>query len=119
MNTTAKILLAIGLVGVFSGCTLTKCNLTGTEGGTVKGYHRMTASRDEDTGTVPYMWCTCTLWLGEWNRLEECEYRKASTNDLLLLKVRTRGFKGQVSSPPGTSGVRVVREGDTYRKETF
>ena len=119
MKTAGKLLLAIGAAGLSSGCTVTKCNLTGTQGGAVTGHVRMTSGSAENSGTLPYTWSMSTLWMGEWNRIEECEYRKGNTNDLLLINVRTHGFKGEVSAPPGTTGVRVVRDGSTYRKETF
>jgi len=111
----------VAVVGLLAGCTVTKCKLTGSPGAAYKGYHRMNDQKDResDSGKLPDFWFEVGCSVGFWRRLEECEYQKFNTNDCLMLKVRTHGFKGTIAAPPGTEGVRVSREGKAYRMETF
>jgi len=109
------------IVGLFAtGCTITKVKLTGTEGAAYKGHYRVSSGgRQVHSGALPGGWLVYALGVGSWMRLEECEYHKADTNASLVLNYRTHGSKGVVTAPPGTEGVRVVREAKTYQTETF
>ncbi len=107
-----------------TGCTITKAKLTGTEGATFSGYYRMTCTTnvvnlDGPQGKLPTGWFECCMGIFFFDRLQECEFLKTDTNTLLVLTLKTHGFKGAVSSPPGTSGVRVVRDGKKYIAETL
>jgi len=126
---TVKIMKRIGisaaimvlLVAVCCGCAYTSNKLTGTKGAAFAGFYQMASEKNPspESGTLPQSWWQSSFSVGEFNRLVECEYRKADTNTTLVLTVKTHGFKGVVAAPPGTTGVRVVRDGDKYKTETF
>lgn len=111
-------------VVVFAGCTVTKAKLTGTQGATVTGYywfttHTNTVDVNGPQGKLPTDWFEASLGLFRHDQLQECSFRKTDTNTSLLLTLKTHGFNGSVAAPPGTSGVRVVRDGKHYVAETF
>jgi hypothetical protein len=108
------------LVAVGSGCAYTSNKLTGTKGAAFTGFYKMASEKDSspESGTLPQSWWQI-CFSSRFDRLVECEYRKADTNTTLVLTVKTHGFKGVVAAPPGTTGVRVVRDGDKYKTETF
>jgi len=111
-------------VVVCGGCTVTKAKLTGTQGATVTGYYRFTTHTntvnvDGPQGKLPTDWFESSLGLFGRDQLQECSFRKTDTKTSLLLTLKTHGFKGSVAAPPGTSGVRVVRDGKHYVAETF
>ena len=126
---TVKIMKRIGIsaammmlfVAVGSGCAYTSKKLTGTKGAAFTGFYQMASEKNStpESGTLPLSWWSSSFSVGEADRLVECEYRKADTNTTLVLTVKTHGFKGVVAAPPGTTGVRVVRDGDKYKSETF
>ena len=119
---SARLILLVPLVMLLSGCSITRLKLTGTDGTRWSGYCLT------DSDRVPMRWAERRLpgWymesgmaLGTSSRLKECEFRKHDTNGLLRLDVRTRGYRGVVSAPPGTTGVRVKREGGVFEAAAF
>ena len=113
-------ILCVGIAGLLVGCTVTKCKLTGTQGASYEGYYQMTTGYPvTNSAKLPDRWYNASLAFGGLDRLEKCEYRKSSTNDLLEVNLRTHGFKGIVIAPPGTEGLRIVREGKIYKAEVF
>jgi hypothetical protein len=110
----------IGIVSLLTGCTITKCKLTGTPGASYQGYVQMTTGYPQTNyAKLPDSWSAASLAFGGLDRLEKCEYHKVNTNDSLVVNLRTHGFKGIAEAPPGTEGVRIVREGKGYKAETF
>ncbi|HEV2246162.1 MAG TPA: hypothetical protein VGW37_05870 [Terriglobia bacterium] len=113
------------VVLVCTGCSVTNFDLTGTKGAKFKGQVSYSW-----TGTAPWdgklpedVWEGQGLGIGwvtvGFNRLQECEFLKVDTNTLLVLRLKTHGFKGSVTAPPGTAGVRVVRVGKRMVAETL
>jgi hypothetical protein len=121
MTALRNLFSCLALANLLTGCTITRCNITGTEGAAYRGYHWMCGDKNSqsESGQLPNSWFETALCLGYWEKLDECEYRKVNTNDCLILKVRTHGFKGTFTAPAGTEGLRVVREGSQYKAETF
>jgi hypothetical protein len=84
-KTVETFVQCVGVIGLFAGCTITKCSLTGTSGASYQGYLQMTTGYPwTNSARLPDTWCSASLALGGLDRLEKCEYRKAGTNDCLI-----------------------------------
>jgi hypothetical protein len=105
---------------LLTGCTHTSLKTTGTQGLEYHVQYRLADGQEPTSlpGKIPGKSLIWGFGFGS-VRLEECEYLKADTNGLLAVEIRTHRFRGTATSPPGTLGVRVTRNGQSYHVETF
>jgi len=115
-------LLLFGAVFILTDCSKTTVRLTGTPGAYYSGYVLHDCDREpiqKDHRKLPDADVDFGLYLGTSVRLRECEFRKENTNTTLAAEIRTRGLKDTITAPPGTTGVRVKRQGNTFSSEVF
>lgn len=104
---------------VCTGCTVTSFELTGTKGAEFRGEYTDAGGRCPWNGKLPDSNWQASLGIIGFNRLQRCDFRKEDTNALLVLRLKTHGFKGSIAAPPGTKGVRVTRDGKKMAAECF
>jgi hypothetical protein len=124
-KTSASLVASLLALLTWSGCSSTSFEITGTKGAgfhgeylDADGKHPIPIASDPPI-KIPTWWSETEFRIIGPNGLQRCEIRKDDTNALLVLTLKTHGFKGSVASPPGTTGVKVVRDGKRLTAETL
>lgn len=121
MKTKRNLQTAVCFAAVLActGCTITYFDLTGTKGAKFRGEVSQSYGTSPWVGNLPADNWQASLGIIGFNRLQSCEFLKDDTNAVLVLRLKTHGFKGSIAAPPGTAGVRVVRVGKNLKAETL
>jgi hypothetical protein len=117
-----SLLSAVTFVFLTAGCSKTTVRLTGTPGTYYSGsilHECDPVPIKKEHRSLPDADLTFGCFLGTSARLSSCEFRKEDTNAVLAADIHTKGFSGILTAPPGTTGVRLRRQGKIFSSDVF